>query len=30
MSGTDWLVIAGGVAASGWVNRYFFLASRYI
>ena len=28
MSGTDWLVIAGGIAAIGWVNWYFFLAAR--
>jgi hypothetical protein len=28
MSGTDWLVVAAGVAAIGWVNWYFFVASR--
>jgi plastocyanin domain-containing protein len=28
MSGTDWLVIAAGLAAIGWVNWYFFVASR--
>ena len=28
MSGTAWLVIAGGIAAIGWVNWYFFFASR--
>ena len=27
-NGTDELVIAGGVAAIGWVNWYFFLAGR--
>jgi plastocyanin domain-containing protein len=26
MSAGDWLVIAGGVAAIGWVNWYFFVA----
>jgi len=29
MSGTDWLVIVAGVAAIGWVNWYFFIASRH-
>ncbi len=24
MSGTEWLVLLGGVAAIGWVNWYFF------
>ena len=28
MSGTDWVVIAAGVAAIGWVNWYFFVAPR--
>jgi hypothetical protein len=28
MSGMEWLVIAGGVAAIVWVNWYFFLAGR--
>ena len=28
MSTTDWLVIAAGLAAIGWVNWYFFVASR--
>jgi plastocyanin domain-containing protein len=28
MQATDWLVIAGGLAAIGWVNWYFFLAAR--
>ena len=28
MSGTDWLVVAGGVAAIAWVNWYFFVAGR--
>ena len=28
MSGTFWLVIAGGIAAIGWVNWYFFFAPR--
>lgn len=28
MTTTDWLVIAGGVAAIAWVNWYFFFASR--
>lgn len=26
MSGTEWLVVIGGVAAIAWVNWYFFLA----
>ena len=26
MSGTEWLVVIGGIAAIGWVNWYFFLA----
>jgi Uncharacterized protein conserved in bacteria len=30
MSGTDWLVIAGGLGAAVWVNWYFFLAERSI
>ena len=28
ISGIDWLVIIGGLAAIAWVNWYFFLASR--
>ncbi len=28
MSGTDWLVLAGGAAAVAWVNWYFFVAGR--
>ena len=28
MSGTDWLVLTGGIAAIAWVNWYFFLAGR--
>jgi hypothetical protein len=28
MTALDWTVIAGGVAAIGWVNWYFFLAGR--
>lgn len=28
MSGTDWLVVAGAVAAIIWVNWYFFFAER--
>ncbi len=28
MTPLDWLVVAGGVAAIGWVNWYFFLAER--
>ena len=27
MTLTDWLVVAGGIAAIAWVNWYFFLAS---
>ena len=26
MSGTEWMVLLGGVAAIAWVNWYFFLA----
>jgi hypothetical protein len=26
MSGIEWVVVAGGVAAIAWVNWYFFLA----
>jgi len=29
MSVTDWLVIVAGLAAIGWVNWYFFVASRH-
>ena len=28
MTGTDWLVVAGGAAAIAWINWYFFLAER--
>ena len=28
MSGIDWLVVTGGIAAIAWVNWYFFLAKR--
>ncbi|MEO8336161.1 MAG: cupredoxin domain-containing protein [bacterium] len=28
MSGIDWIVISAGLAAIGWVNWYFFVASR--
>jgi hypothetical protein len=28
MSGMAWLVIVVGIAAIGWVNWYFFIASR--
>jgi plastocyanin domain-containing protein len=28
MSATDWLVVAAGLAAIGWVNWYFFVAAR--
>jgi plastocyanin domain-containing protein len=28
MSTTDWLVVAGGIAAIVWVNWYFFVAGR--
>ena len=28
ISASDWLVIAGGIAAIGWVNWYFFIAPR--
>ena len=28
MSAADWLVIAAGLAAIGWVNWYFFFAER--
>lgn len=28
MSGTDWMVVAAGLAAIGWVNWYFFFAGR--
>ena len=28
MSVTDWLVVVAGLAAIGWVNWYFFVASR--
>lgn len=28
MNATDWIVVAGGIAAIAWVNWYFFLAER--
>jgi hypothetical protein len=28
MNSTDWIVIAAGIAVIGWVNWYFFVASR--
>jgi plastocyanin domain-containing protein len=28
MNGTEWVVVAGGLAAIAWVNWYFFLAER--
>jgi plastocyanin domain-containing protein len=28
MTGTEWLVVAGGAAAIAWINWYFFLAQR--
>ena len=28
MTGTEWLVVAGGAAAIAWINWYFFLATR--
>jgi len=28
MSTTEWMVLAGGLAAIAWVNWYFFLAER--
>ncbi len=28
MSLTDWMVVAGGLAAIAWVNWYFFLVGR--
>ena len=28
MSATDWMVVAGGLAAILWVNWYFFFAQR--
>jgi plastocyanin domain-containing protein len=30
MSGTAWFVIVAGLAAIGWVNWYFFVASRHV
>ncbi len=27
MTGMDWAVIIGGLAAIGWINWYFFLAT---
>lgn len=28
MSGTEWLVVLGGIASIGWVNWYFFVGER--
>lgn len=28
MTGTEWLVVVGGIAAIAWVNWYFFVAGR--
>jgi hypothetical protein len=28
VSGIEWLVVLGGIAAIGWVNWYFFFAGR--
>lgn len=28
LTATEWMVIAGGIAAIAWVNWYFFLAQR--
>lgn len=28
MTATEWLVIAGGIAALAWVNWYFFVAGK--
>jgi hypothetical protein len=28
INGTDWIVIAAGLGAIGWVNWYFFVAGR--
>ena len=28
MTGTEWAVVVGGIAAIAWVNWYFFLAGR--
>lgn len=30
MTGMDWLVVLGGLAAIGWVNWYFFVAGRTV
>jgi len=30
MTGTEWVVVAGAVAAIAWVNWYFFMAGRGI
>ena len=30
MTGTDWIVIVGGIATIAWVNWYFFLAQRTV
>jgi hypothetical protein len=30
MSALDWIVIAAGIAAIGWVNWYFFVAPRRV
>lgn len=28
MSGTEWLVVLGGIGAIGWVNWYFFVGGK--
>jgi hypothetical protein len=28
VTGADWIVVAGALAAIAWVNWYFFVASR--
>ena len=30
MTGTDWMVVAAGLAAIAWVNWYFFVAQRVV
>ena len=30
MSGTDWVAVVAGLAAIGWVNWYFFVATRRV
>ncbi|MEO7822756.1 MAG: hypothetical protein ABIS15_04040 [Gemmatimonadaceae bacterium] len=29
MTGSEWLVVAAGIAAIAWVNWYFFFAERH-